>query len=103
MTTVTVPRPDVTTDEVTEALRLGLASKYHVLPGVGINWNPFGHPRPGHPDSIVVGTGSNRLLRAQVKLSHSSSETSLHVSPGGLSLAPRLTNQLGVVRTAPRH
>jgi hypothetical protein len=98
MSTITVHRSDVTSDEVTDALRQGLGPKYNVLPGVGINWNPVGNPRPDHPDSIVVRPGSNRFLRAQVKLSRSSGETTLHVSPGGLSLVPRLTNRLGIER-----
>lgn len=99
MSTVTVPRPDVTIDEVTDALRHGLGPKYTVLPGTRINWNPVGNPRPNHPHTIVVGTGSNRLFRAQVKLSRGSGETRLHVSPGGLSLL-RLTNRLGIARKA---
>jgi len=98
MFAITVPRSDVTSDEVADALRQGLGSRYNVLPGKGINWNPVGGPRPDHPDTIVVGTGSTRLFRAQVRISHDSGETFLHVSPGGLTLPLRLTNRLWIAR-----
>ena len=94
MATITVPRPDVTTDEVTDALRHGLGPKYNVLPETGVNWNPVGNPRPDHPDTLVVGTGSNRLFRVQVRISRGGKDTRLDVSPGGVTLLPRLTNRL---------
>lgn len=98
MFTITVPRSDVTSDEVADALRAGLGRRYNVLPGMGVNWNPVGGPRPNHPDTIVVGTGSTRLFRAQVRISQDAGETILHVSPGGVSLVPRLTNALWIAR-----
>jgi hypothetical protein len=99
MFTITVPRSDVTSDEVTDALRHGLGSRYNVLPGTKVNcWNPVGGPRPDHPDTIVVGTGSTRLSRAQVRISHATGETLLHVSPGGIGLLT-LINRLWIVRT----
>jgi hypothetical protein len=98
MSTITIPRPDVTLEEVADVLRQGLAAKYHVLPGVGINWNPVGNVRPNHADSIVVRPGANRFIRAQVKLSRDSTTTTLHVSPGGLTLTSRLTNRFGLER-----
>jgi hypothetical protein len=97
MSTITVPRSDVTSDEVADALRRGLGSRYNVLPGTGVNWNPTGGPRPDHPDTIVVGTGSTRLFRAQVRISRDGGETILHVSPGGWGW-PRLTNRLWIAR-----
>ena len=96
MPTITVPRPDVTTEEVSVLLRQGLAPRYKVLPDNGINWNPVGRPRPDQPGKIVVGTGSARLFRAEVVLSQRSGQTVLHVISGGLSLLPRLTNRLWV-------
>jgi hypothetical protein len=98
MTTVTVARPDVSTEEVADALRAGLGSKYNVLPGVGVNWNPVGNVRSNHPDSIVVRPGSNRFIRAQVRLSRDSKATTLHVRPGGLTLTSQLTNRFGIER-----
>jgi len=97
MSTITVPRSDVTSDEVADALRRGLGSRYNVLPGPGVNWNPVGGPRPDHPDTIVVGTGSTRLFRAQVRISQDPGETILHVTPGGLGW-PRVPNRLWIAR-----
>jgi hypothetical protein len=97
MSPITVPRSDVTSDEVADALRLGLGGRYHVLPGTGVNcWNPVGGPRPNHPDTIVVGTGSTRLSRAQVRISQNAGETILRVTPGGIGLFT-LTNRLWIV------
>jgi hypothetical protein len=98
MSTIAVPRSDVTSDEVAEALRRGLDARYKVLPGKGVNWNPVGGTRPDHPDTIVVGTGSTRLFRAQVRISQDAGETILRVSPGGVTLAPRLINVLWIAR-----
>jgi hypothetical protein len=98
MPTITVPRSDVTSDEVADALRRGLDPRYKVLPGKGVNWNPVGGPRPDHPDTIVVGTGSTRLFRAQVRISQDAGETILQVSPGGVTLVPRLINLLWIAR-----
>jgi hypothetical protein len=83
MFTVTIPRPDVTIEQVTDALRQGLAARYKVLPGMEVSLNPVGSPRPDDPDMLVVGTGSARLLHAQVKLLRQSGSTILHVTPGG--------------------
>src|ERR1700684_803108 len=65
MSTITIPRPEVTTEEVSEVLRRGLGPRYNVLPGKGMNWNPVGNPRAQLPDKIVVCTGSTRVFRAQ--------------------------------------
>jgi hypothetical protein len=98
MYTITIPRADVTSEEVADALRQGLGSRYEVLPGTGVNcWNPVGGPRPDHPDTIVVGTGSTRLSRAQVRISQVAGKTTLRVSAGGIGLLT-LTNRLWIVR-----
>jgi len=98
MFTITLPRSDVTSGEVVDALRRGLGPRYSVLPGKGVNWNPVGAPRPDHPDTIMVGTGSTRLFRAQVRISHEAGETILNVSPGGIGPVPRITNGLWIAR-----
>ncbi len=98
MFTVIVPRADVRTEEVADVLREGLGSAYTVLPGVGVNRNPVGDPRPDHPDSIVVGSGWTRLFRAEVRVSRRAEETVLHVVPGGLTPPPRLINRLWIGR-----
>jgi hypothetical protein len=78
-------------------LRQGLGGRYQVLPGTGVNcWNPIGGPRPNHPETIVVGTGSTRLARAQVRISQDAGRTILHVTPGGIGLLT-LANRLWIV------
>jgi hypothetical protein len=67
MCTLTVPRSDLPTDEVVQALRDGLGLGYNVLPGMRQTRAPFSEPEPGSPDTIVVGTSSNRVQRAQVR------------------------------------
>ena len=98
MSTVTIPRADVTIDEVSEALRQGLGPKYNVLPGVAMNWNPVGNPRSDHPDMITVGTGSTRLFRAEVEVSHRSGQTVLHVIAGGIGPPLRLLNRFWIAQ-----
>ena len=65
MSTVIVPRADLTSKEVSDALRDGLGPKYNVLPGMQMNRRRFGHLHPDQPDAILVGTGSNRFRRAE--------------------------------------
>jgi hypothetical protein len=95
MPTITTPRT-VTTEEVSDALKQGLGPKYEVLPGVAMNWNPLGKPRPGHPEMITVGSAPSRLFRAEVKLSQQSGQTNLHVIAGGIGPIPRLLNRFGI-------
>jgi hypothetical protein len=102
MSTITVARTDVTVEEVAAVLRDGLGSEYNVLPGVAVNVNPFGGPRAGHPDTIVIGTGSNRLFRAQVSVSRGAQGTTLHVLAGGIGPAPRLASHLRIIRPVDR-
>jgi hypothetical protein len=102
MSTITIPRPEVTTEEVSEVLRRRLGPRYNVLPGKGMNWNPVGNPQAEQPGRIVVGTGSTRLFRAQVTISSHSGQTVLHVVPGGLTLPVRLTNRLWIAEKVRR-
>jgi hypothetical protein len=98
MFTVTIPRPDVTTEQVSQALRQGLGARYNVLPGMQVSLNPVGSPRPDDPEVIVVGIGSARLFHAQVTISRESGNTTLHVTPGGAMPTMRLVNRLFVAR-----
>jgi hypothetical protein len=47
MFAITVPRSDVTSDEVADALRQGLESRYNVLPGEGNQLEPSWRPAAG--------------------------------------------------------
>jgi hypothetical protein len=98
MSAITIARSDVTSDDIADVLRRSLGPRYNVLPGTGVNWNPVGGPRPDHPDTIVVGTSSTRVFRAEVRISQDAGTTILHVSPGGITLVPRLINRLWIAR-----
>jgi hypothetical protein len=102
MSTISIPRPGVTTEEVSEVLRRGLGPRYNVLPAKGMNWNPVGNPRADQPGKIVVGTGSTRLFRAQVTVSMDSGRSDLHVVAGGITLPVRLTNRLWIAEKVRR-
>ncbi len=84
MFTITVRRADLSTEEVAETLRRGLGPTYNVLPGMRQTRAPFSEPVPGSADTIVVGTGSNRVRRAQVTIVRRAGLSELHISPGGL-------------------
>ncbi|MGH3191651.1 MAG: hypothetical protein ACRDOU_28180 [Streptosporangiaceae bacterium] len=102
MATITVPRTGVSTEDVSKVLRQGLSSRYKVLPDEAVTLNAVGKPQPNHPDTIIVGIGSARLLRAQVKISSGPDATTLHVTPGGLTVLWRMTNRLWFVRKVRR-
>jgi hypothetical protein len=83
MSTITVRRHDVTTEEVTDALRAGLDPRYDVAPGMRMPRVPlFGTPRPDRAELILV--SSSALARAQVKIIRHSGQTDIRVTPGGL-------------------
>lgn len=97
MYTIVVPRPDLRIDEVVEALRDGLGPGYNVLPGMRQTRAAFSEPVPGSADTIVVGTGSNRVQRAQVTVVHRSRRSEIHISPGGL-VSDLLLNTVVIAR-----
>jgi hypothetical protein len=68
MPAVTVPRTDLSTEEMVTVLRDGLGADYNVLPGMTMGQLPFQGPCEGRPDMIVVGTGDNRRVKAQVTI-----------------------------------
>jgi hypothetical protein len=102
MHTLTITRSDVTVEEISEALRHGLGSRYTVLPGMGMNWNPVGGPRPDHADMVTVGRTPTRLFRVEVKVSPQPGKTILHVIAGGIGPLPRLANRLWIAERVRR-
>jgi hypothetical protein len=90
---ITIPRADLTADEVVQALHDGLGARYNVLPGMSLSPTPYGRPVPGTPDTIVVGTGNNRVWRTQVSMVRRSGNCELHIGLGGGPLE-RLRNLL---------
>jgi hypothetical protein len=101
MPTITVARANVTSEEVSEALRDGLGPEYNVLPGMRMAHHPFfpsfGKPHPDKADVILVGTRSNRFQRAQVEIRHHAQQTLIEVRPDGIAWV-RLANERGIAR-----
>jgi hypothetical protein len=97
MYTVTVPRTDLTTEEVVTALCAGLGAGYNVLPRMAMGRTALQRPHDGRANTIVVGTGDNRVVKAQVTIISRDGETRLRISPGGIS-ADLIVNTFGVAR-----
>jgi hypothetical protein len=97
MSTVTVSRADLTTEEVVTVLRDGLGAGYNVLPGMTIGQLAFQGPKQGRPNTIVVGTGDNRLIKAQVTITPHDGQTELRIRSGGITLY-RIVNTFGLAR-----
>jgi hypothetical protein len=97
MSTITVPRPDLTTEEVVEVLRNGLPPDYNVLPGMAIGQLAIQGIHQGKPNTIVVGTGGNRIIKAQVTINPLGEKTELRIRPGGVTL-DLLANIFGVAK-----
>jgi hypothetical protein len=86
MPTVTVPRMDLTTEDVAAVLREGLGVESHVLPGMAMGQFPFQGAHKGRPNSIVVGTGDDRMYKAQVTITPRAGATKLRIRPSGFTL-----------------
>jgi hypothetical protein len=102
MPTITIPRADLTSDEVTRALRVGLGPRYHVVPGMRMPQACLFAAEPNQDrDTILVCFGSNRLsnrfFRAQVTLTRPSGQTVIRIRPGGTS-SEFPVNAFGLVR-----
>jgi hypothetical protein len=82
VSTVTVPRSNVTKEEVSKVLRIGLGPRYHVTAA-------------DDPDAMVVGT--NRVIRAHIRIVPRDNYAEIRVSPGGL-VWDRLINTFGIAR-----
>jgi hypothetical protein len=95
--TVTVPRADVTTEEVVQVLKDGLGDSYNVLPGKAIGRTMYQAEHDGGPNTIVVGTGENRVVKAQVTITPQGGQTELRISAGGLTW-DLLMNTFGVAQ-----
>ena len=96
MFTINVPRPDVSTEEVTKALNDALGHRYKVLPGMKASRIPFRKPEPDQPDSIAVG---NRAWWTQVTVIRGVGQTQIKVdSAGRISLGGWIINVLGIDR-----
>jgi hypothetical protein len=68
-----------------------------VLPGTRMAQSSRGELHPGQADAILVGTGSNRVWRAEVEIIRDAQQTSFNVTSGGI-LWIRLVNSIGITR-----
>jgi|SRR5665213_1889898 len=102
--TITILRPNLTSEQVASALSQGLGPRYHVLGGRGIDVDPVPHPGLDSSDTILVGTRSNRVFRAEVTISRRPGQSVIDVRPGGLpGTWPggiKLINRLWIARRA---
>jgi hypothetical protein len=99
---ITIPRADLTSEEVTRALRAGLGPHYHVVPGMRMPQGCLFAAEPHQdPDTILVSIGSsrfsNRFFRAQVTLTRPHGQTVIRIRPGGTS-SEFPVNALGIAR-----
>jgi hypothetical protein len=101
MSTVTVSRADLTTEEVVAVLRDGLGAGYNVLPGMTIGRTAFQGPKQGRPNTIVVGTDDNHVVKAQVTITPQDGQTKLQIRPGGITW-DLVLNTFGVARKVRR-
>jgi hypothetical protein len=101
MPTVTVPRADLTTEEVVSALKDGLGDDYNVLPGKAMGRTMYQSEHEGQQNQIVVGRGENRITKAQVTISSRGGQTELRISAGGLTW-DLLYNTFGIARKVQR-
>jgi hypothetical protein len=100
--TITIPRADLTSEEVTTVLRAGLGPHYHVVAGTRMPQGCLFAAEPSQDsDTILVSFGSNRLssrfFRAQVTLTRPSGQTTIRIRPGGTS-SEFPVNALGIAR-----
>ena len=97
MPTVTISRADLTTEEMVTVLRDGLGAGYNVLPGMAMGRLAWQGPHKGRPNTIAVGTGDNRVVKAQVTITPRGGQTELRISPGGITWK-LLLNTFGIAR-----
>lgn len=97
MPTVTIPRTDITSEQIGAALREGLDDRYDVLPGMRMTRIPIGSPQAADPNEIVVGKGPSPMVRAQVTIIRRADHTDIRITPGGAA-GDLLMNTLGIAR-----
>ena len=101
MSTITIPRADVTSEEVSAALSEGLGPGYDVQAGLKAPLLGWGEPEEGQPDDIAVGIGTGRPWRATVRIDRQAGQTRIRVAPAGLVWI-RIINTFWVARKVRR-
>jgi hypothetical protein len=94
MSTVTIPRSDVTVEEVSGVLRDSLGSHYKVTPFADSNLH---HETSGYADSILV--KRNWLERANIRILPGTNTTEIKVSAASaFTFGGFLINRIGITR-----
>jgi hypothetical protein len=94
MSTVTIPRPNVTVDEVSAVLRDKLGSHYKVTPFVASH---FHHEASGYANSILV--KRNWLMQANIRVVPGIADTEIIVGSAANFTPPgHLLNSTTIVR-----
>lgn len=78
MSTITVPRSDISAEEVSAVIRRELGPRYTVTPSMKATG--FGKEVPGAPNSLLV--AANRLDRANLQITFKTDSTEIEVTPG---------------------
>jgi hypothetical protein len=93
VSTVIVPRSNVTVEEVSAALRSKLGAKYEITPSV--KTTGFGKVVPDDRNTVLV--RANWLVRTNVRILPVVNSTEIRVTPGGF-VWRHLINGLGISR-----
>jgi len=94
MSTVTISRANVGSEEVAEALRQKLGSRYQVTPSKSAR---FHHEVSDSASTVLV--KRNWLQQAGIRIVPASSITELHInSASSVTLGGLIINRLGIVR-----
>jgi hypothetical protein len=94
MSTVTIPRSNVTVEEVSAVLRSELGSRYRVKPSVASH---FHHESSGYENAILV--KRNWFLQANIRVVPGRNDTEIHIgSAADFTPTGHLLNRATIVR-----
>jgi hypothetical protein len=94
MSTVTIPRSNVTVEEVSAVLRSKLGSHYKVKPSVASH---FHHESPGYDNAVLV--KRNWFLQANIRVVPGANGTEIHIgSAADFTPTGHLLNSATIVR-----
>jgi hypothetical protein len=95
MSKITVPRSDMSAEEVSAVIRRELGPRYTVTPSMRATG--FGKEVPGGPNSVLV--TANWLERANLQITSKTNSTEIEVTPGATYFGLiRLIQRAGLAR-----
>lgn len=94
MPTVTVPRADVTVDDVSALLREKLGPRYTITPGMTSRLH---HKFPAGPDSLLI--KRHWIEQASIRVTPGPGSTEIHIgSAANFTPTGLLINRAGIIR-----